>query len=134
MHLTGNVLIVDDEPHVRLYISFILRTLGPVTVNEAGNGQEGVTLFHTLRPPPSLILLDVNMPGIDGIDTLRRLRAEGASCPIVMLTSLATRQRVEDAIAGGADHYIRKDTPKDEIIAQLKTLLDESTTPIPAAE
>jgi len=119
MQLTGHVLIADDEPHVRRYISLILRALGPVVVHQAASGEAALTLFHSLSPPPQLVILDINMPGIDGIETLRRLRAEGVECPIVMLTSLATRQVVEGAIAAGATGYLRKDTPRAEISALL---------------
>jgi CheY-like chemotaxis protein len=126
MPLTGNVIIVDDEPHVRLFLSLVVRGLGPVTINEAPNGRDAVALFRSLSPAPNLILLDVNMPGMDGIETLRQLRAEGARCPIVMLTSLATRQRVEEALASGADHYLRKDTPRTEIASELQSVLDDA--------
>ena len=126
MSLNGQILIVDDEPHVRLYLTLIVRTLGQVEVQGASNGLEGLAAYRALTTQPALIMLDVNMPGIDGIETLRLLRSAGATCPIVMLTSLATRQRVEEAITSGADHYIRKDTPREDIIVQLKTVLDDS--------
>jgi CheY-like chemotaxis protein len=123
MTSAGNILIVDDEPHVRRYLSLVVRSLGPVQVHEASDGDAALALYPTLVPPPILVLLDVNMPGIDGIETLRRLRAAGYENPAAMLTSLANRQTVEDAISAGADNYIRKDTPKDEIIAALRALL-----------
>jgi CheY-like chemotaxis protein len=119
----GNILIVDDEPHVRRYLSLVARSLGPVQVHEASDGESALALFPTLSPAPLLVLLDVNMPGIDGIETLRRLRSAGYENPAVMLTSLANRQTIEDAIAAGADHYLRKDTPKEEILAGLRAVL-----------
>ncbi|AKC82480.1 hypothetical protein IMCC26134_06275 [Verrucomicrobia bacterium IMCC26134] len=127
MRLNGKVIIVDDEPHVRLFLSLIVRSMGTATILEAPTGKDAVNIFNALTKPPCLIMLDVNMPGMDGIETLRQLRHDGALCPIVMLTSLATRQRIEEAIAAGADHYIRKDTPKDEIVKQLQFVLDEET-------
>lgn len=139
MLLTGKILIVDDEPHVRLYLTLIVRALGQFEVLGASNGLEGLATYRTFTAQPSLIMLDVNMPGIDGIETLRMLRSAGATCPIVMLTSLATRQRVEEAITSGADHYIRKDTPREDILVQLKSVLDDSADfdpplpPTPAA-
>ena len=128
MSFTGKVIIVDDEPHVRLFLSLIVRSMGTVTVIEATTGKDALSVFSALNEPPRLIMLDVNMPGMDGIETLRQLRLDGARCSIVMLTSLATRQRIEDAISAGADHYIRKDTPKDEIRKQLQFVMDEETT------
>lgn len=119
MQLTGNVLIVDDEPHVRLFLGLIVQTLGPAIIHQAACGEAAITLFHSLCPKPVLVILDINMPGIDGIETLRRLRAGGATCPIVMLTSLTIRQTVEDAIAAESNAFIRKDNPKAEIAALL---------------
>jgi CheY-like chemotaxis protein len=121
--ISGNILIVDDEPHVRRYLSLVVRTLGAVQVHEAPDGEAALALFPSIAPPPILVLLDVNMPGIDGIETLRRLRAAGYDNPAAMLTSLANRQTIEDAISAGADNYIRKDTPKEEIVAALRDLL-----------
>lgn len=120
---TGNILIVDDESHIRRYLSLVVRGLGSVQVHEAPDGESALALYPALVPPPILVLLDVNMPGIDGIETLRRLRAAGHEGPAVMLTSLANRQTIEDAIAAGADHYMRKDTPKEEILANLREVL-----------
>jgi CheY-like chemotaxis protein len=119
----GNILIVDDEPHVRRYLSLVVRSLGPVQVHEAPDGEAALALYPSIVPPPMLVLLDVNMPGIDGIETLRRLRAAGYDNPAAMLTSLANRQTIEDAISAGADNYIRKDTPREEITAALRDLL-----------
>ncbi len=121
--ISGNILIVDDEPHVRRYLSLVVRTLGTVQVHEASDGEAALAIYPTIAPPPILVLLDVNMPGIDGIETLRRLRAAGYENPAAMLTSLANRQTIEDAISAGADNYIRKDTPKEEIVAALRDLL-----------
>ncbi len=133
MTLAGNILIVDDEPHVRRYLSLVVRSLGPVQVHEAPDGEAALALYPSIVPPPLLVLLDVNMPGIDGIETLRRLRAAGYDNPAAMLTSLANRQTVEDAISAGADHYIRKDTPKDEIVAALRALLVPADGDSPAS-
>ncbi len=120
-----NILIVDDEPHVRRFLSLVVRSVAPAaSVVEAGEGEAALALFPTIQPPPGLVLLDVNMPGLDGIETLRRLRAAGHDGPAVILTSLANRQTVEEAIGAGADHYVRKDTPKEEIAALVRLLLD----------
>lgn len=122
-----NILIVDDEPHVRRFLSLVVRSVAPsAQVLEAGEGEAALALFPTIQPPPALVLLDVNMPGIDGIETLRRLREAGHEGPAIILTSLANRQTVEEAIGAGADHYVRKDTPKEEIAALIRPLLEPS--------
>jgi DNA-binding NarL/FixJ family response regulator len=119
MQLTDDVLITDDERHVRHYISLIVRTLGPQTIHQASCGEEAIALFDSLPSKPRLVILDINMPGIGGIETLRRLRAAGATCAIVMITSLATRETVEGSIAAGATAYILKDTSRADMIVLL---------------
>ena len=123
MSFTGKALIVDDENHIRKYIGLVLRSLGATTILEATNGAEGVETYE--REKPDLVLLDVNMPVMDGIETLRKIRSFDAQASVVMLTSLATRLTIEEAIEGGALHYIRKDTPRDELIALLNEIVAE---------
>ncbi|HEY9249576.1 MAG TPA: response regulator transcription factor [Rariglobus sp.] len=123
MTFTGKALIVDDEPHVRKYISLILRSLGASAIVEAANGLEGFAAYQ--RERPDLVLLDVNMPVQDGLETIRQIRAFDPDASVIMLTSLATRQTIEEAAESGALHYLRKDTPRDELISLLKELLSE---------
>lgn len=117
MNFTGSILLIDDEQHIRKYVSLILRQLGAPKVFEAANGEEGVATFE--REHPDLVLLDINMPIMDGMETLKRLKAIDPDCVVVMLTSLTNRQNVEAALALGASNYIRKDTPKEEIAKAL---------------
>jgi YesN/AraC family two-component response regulator len=123
MKYEGKILLVDDEGHVRKFIGLILKQLGATEIFEAANGRDAVEIFK--RESPNLVLLDVNMPIQDGIQTLREIRLISTDCVVVMLTSLANRQTVEEALSLGADNYIRKDTPKDDILASLrKTIAD----------
>jgi DNA-binding NarL/FixJ family response regulator len=123
MTFTGKALIIDDEPHVRKYIGLVLRAIGATTIIEAPNGAEGFAAYQ--RERPNLVLLDVNMPVQDGIETLKQILAFDADASVIMLTSLTTRQTIEEAVKGGALHYIRKDTPREELIVMLKELLAE---------
>ena len=113
MNFQGTILLVDDEAHIRKYVGLILRQLGTPKLIEAGNGQEAVAAY--IREKPDLVLLDVNMPIMDGIEALKKLRELDPECVVVMLTSLANRQTIEQAIEFGATNYIRKDTSKEEI-------------------
>lgn len=131
MTLTGKALVVDDEPHVRKYISLLLRSLGVSSIVEAPDGAEGFAAYQ--RERPDFVLLDVNMPVQDGLETLRKIRAFDANANVVMLTSLSTRQTIEDAAESGALHYIRKDTPRDELAALLKEVLADDASDTPAA-
>ncbi len=127
MTLIGKILIVDDEAHIRKYVGLILRQLGAVTIIEAANGEEALVAFQ--REKPRLVLLDVNMPHMDGIETLRKLKAIDPACVIFMLTSLANRQTVEEALTLGAANYVRKDTSKEEIAKALAEILQNTNEP-----
>jgi two-component system, chemotaxis family, chemotaxis protein CheY len=132
MNFTGTILVVDDEAHIRKFVTLILRSLGVTSIIEAPNGEEAVATYA--RERPDLVLLDVNMPHIDGIETLKRLKAADPDCVVVMLTSLANRHTIEQALELGAANYIRKDTPKEEIakaIAETITACFESESPEP---
>jgi DNA-binding NarL/FixJ family response regulator len=134
MNFTGTILLVDDEPHIRNFIGLVLRQVGAPRIVEAGDGEEALAVYQ--REHPDLVLLDINMPGLTGVETLQQLKAADPDCLVVMLTSLASRQIVEETLALGAVGYIRKDTPKDEIIRTLSEIiascLDAGETAEPA--
>jgi CheY-like chemotaxis protein len=121
MNFQGKILLVDDEAHIRKYVGLILKSICTPTIVEANNGLEAIELYP--RENPDLVLLDVNMPQMDGIETLKRLKEVDADCLVVMLTSLANRQTIEQALEYGAVNYIRKDTPKDEIARALSEII-----------
>jgi two-component system, chemotaxis family, chemotaxis protein CheY len=121
MTLEAKVLVVDDEAHIRKFVSLLLKSLGNPTVLQASNGREALQVYE--REKPQLVLLDVNMPRVDGLQTLRRLKQLDPECIVIMLTSLINRQTVEECLQLGARGYLRKDNPPDEMAAQLKLLI-----------
>jgi len=127
MPFDGKILLADDEAHIRKFIGLLLRQLGSPTIIEAVNGAQAVELYQSEQP--DLVLLDVNMPEVDGLQALEKLRAIDPDCAVIMLTSLTTRNIIERAAALGAVNYIRKDTPKDEILATLRQILDTMFAP-----
>ena len=122
MNFHGTALLVDDEAQIRKYVGLILRQLGAPNLIEATNGEEAIAAYQ--REAPDLVLLDVNMPVMNGLETLRKLREIDPNCVVIMLTSLTNRQTVEEALELGAANYIRKDTPKDEITKALAETID----------
>jgi CheY-like chemotaxis protein len=122
MNFSGSILLVDDEAHIRKFISLLLRHLGVSRIMEAPNGSEALEVYK--RESPDLVMLDVNMPIMDGIETLRALKALNPDCVVVMLTSLANRQTIDEAVALGAANYIRKDAPPEEIGRALADTID----------
>lgn len=122
MNFQGTILLVDDEAHIRKYVGLILRGLGAPTIIEATNGMEGVAAYQ--RENPDLVLLDVNMPIMEGIETLKKIKEIDPDAVVIMLTSLANRQTIEQAIELGAANYIRKDSSREEITAALSQTID----------
>lgn len=122
MVFKGKIMLVDDEPHIRKFISLLLRQLGSPEVVEASNGNEAIAKYKVEQP--DLVLLDVNMPVLDGIGTLRALRELDPDAVVIMLTSLSSRNMVQQAAELGASNYIRKDTKSDEILKALRETID----------
>lgn len=127
MNPGGKVLVVDDEAHIRKFVTLMIESLGVAAVLEAANGLEALQVYA--REKPQLVLLDVNMPRVDGIQTLRQLKLTDPGCRVVMLTSLVNRQTVEECLHLGALGYLRKDNPPDEMIVQLGNILRECSDP-----
>lgn len=127
MSFSGKILLVDDEAHIRKFVSLILKQIGQPVIREAVNGEDALAAYQADRP--DLVLLDVNMPRMDGMETLRKLKQIDPDCVVIMLTSVANRESVERALELGAADYIRKDTPKDEIAQALTEIIADQTNP-----
>ncbi|KHT64095.1 nitrate/nitrite response regulator [Photobacterium gaetbulicola] len=113
------IMIVDDHPLMRRGISQLLSFENDFEmVGEASNGADAVVLAQ--EKEPDLILLDLNMKGMSGLDTLNAMRAEGIQSRIVVLTVSDSRSDVKALINAGADGYLLKDTEPDQLIALLK--------------
>jgi len=118
-----SALIVDDEQHLRVYLRLILKQLGFTSFHEAENGQLAINKYKEVSP--DLVLMDVNMPVKEGMEALEEIVEFDGDAVVVMTTSVASRKAVETSIELGASHYIRKDTPKDEIAEILTELINE---------
>src|SRR5262245_53367085 len=101
-------LVIDDSSAVRRLIARFLGTLG-FDVREARDGLEGLDALE-VSPPPSLVLVDWNMPELDGIGFLRRMRADEryGEVPVVMVTTEFDQSRVREALEAGASEYVMK--------------------------
>ncbi|HEY5079911.1 MAG TPA: response regulator transcription factor, partial [Opitutaceae bacterium] len=93
--------------------------------------EEAIKVYE--RERPVLVLLDVNMPRVDGIEALRRLKRLDPNCVVIMLTSLVNRQTVEECLQLGAIAYLRKDNPPDDMAARMKKIVDDYFDPKPAS-
>jgi two-component system response regulator MprA len=126
--LRERVLVVDDDPPLRRMLQRTLSAEG-FEVSVAGDG--GGALVQTEREAPDVIVLDVAMPGLDGLAVCRRLRGKGLPTPILMLTA---RDAIGDRVAGleaGADDYLIKPFAIEELVARIKALTRRHLDPQP---
>jgi len=118
------ILIVDDEPSIVELIRFHLEKQGYAVIS-AGDGPTALDLVNTRQP--DLVLLDLMLPGLDGFEICRRLRADSPDLPIIILTA---KQEEIDKVLGleiGADDYITKPFGTRELVARIKAVLRRSS-------
>ena len=121
--MATRVLVVDDEPPVRDALERALSLEG-YTVDLAEDGAQALKKVTTEEP--DVVVLDVLMPGVDGLETCRRLRAEGHALPVLMLTARDAISDRVDGLDAGADDYLVKPFALEELLARLRALLRRS--------
>jgi two-component system response regulator MprA len=120
------ILVVDDERAVRESLRRALELEG-YEIDLAADGLEALARLEANGVQPDAVILDVLMPGLDGLDVCRRLRGSGSRVPVLMLTA---RDEVESRVAGldaGADDYVTKPFALEELLARLRALLRRTT-------
>lgn len=121
-----NILIVDDHLIVREGIRLILETQDEYCViGEAGNGQEALSLLEKITP--DIILLDLNMPILDGLNFLKKLKNSGREIPVIILTTYNENHLLLEAIELGAMSYLLKDTGPEKLFATIQAALRGET-------
>jgi two-component system OmpR family response regulator len=128
--MSRTVLVVDDDPHIRQLLVFALEKAGLKT-REAGDGE--AALAAVAQDLPDLVVLDINMPKLDGLEVCRRLRAKG-DLPILFLSSRDDEiDRVLGIELGGDDYVVKPFSPR-EVVARVSAILRRATAaPAPAA-
>jgi len=109
------VVVVDDHRLVRAGLRTIIdASVDLSVVGEAADGAEAVEVVSRLAP--DVVLMDLSMPGVDGVEAIRRLRADGSTAPVVVLTSFAEAERVRSAVDAGAVGYLLKDSEPGDVL------------------
>jgi len=115
------VLLIDDHALVRKGLEELLTSRGVEVVASVGSGEEGVKL--ALSNTPDVILLDIKMPGMNGIETLEKLRSNQVTVPILMLTMSRDDADLRSALRGGAAGYLLKDMDPEDLVPAMEAAL-----------
>lgn len=117
------ILIVDDHPVVREGLVGMISTQSDMrVVGEAGNGLEAIRQAHLLSP--DLILMDLQMPNLDGAAAIRQIRKELPDCRVLVLTAFDSDERILHSIEAGAQGYLLKGVPRDELFRAIRVVAE----------
>ena len=122
------VLLLDDHALFREGIIGLLERRG-IEIQATGDTQEGFDLIESTKP--DVILLDLRMPEMNGIEVLQKLNDQGNEIPVVMLTTSADDSDLSDALRNGVKGYLLKDMAPDELVASLREIVDGKTVVAP---
>ena len=118
---TTSVVIADDQPMVRAGLRSLLEGEdGVVVVGEAVDGEQALRVVRQHRP--DVVLMDIRMPNLDGLEATRRLVAEGSRTRVLVLTTFDLDEYVFDALRAGASGFLLKDATAEELVAAVRTL------------
>ena len=122
-----NILIVDDSVALRKILQRVIRNAGIDVgqIQEAGDGRAALECLETFKP--DLVLSDINMPTMDGLEFLKKLRgcANWKDLPVIMISTEASRERVMESIELGARNFIRKPFTEDDIREKFRFLTEQ---------
>ena len=117
----SRVLIVDDIPFIRSVIKDILVEADFSVVGEASDGAQALALFKAVKP--DVVLLDINMPVLDGIEALKRIKKIRTDAIVIMCSSLGDQENIINAISLGAKDFVVKPFRKERILSAIKKSL-----------
>ncbi|MBL1261554.1 MAG: response regulator [Thiotrichaceae bacterium] len=113
-------VIADDESHIRNLLEIMVSSIGYEVVGLAEDGKQALQMYTDLQP--DVLLLDINMPNMSGVDVLHEVITMNPSAIVIMLTSLNSLDIVRQCLGGGAKQYILKDNSIDN----MRTILEEA--------
>ena len=122
------IVIIEDDAAIRSVLRVLLRGAGFTHIKEAENGDDGLKLVREVRP--SLVLLDLMLPGLDGFSVCRRIREikETASIPVIMLTARSEEGDIVRGLECGADDYVTKPFSRQVLLARMRAVLRRPET------
>ncbi|HTI86513.1 MAG TPA: response regulator [Alphaproteobacteria bacterium] len=125
MNAAPRIVVIEDDAEIRLFLRTSLEGAG-YTVATAARGRDGI---HQTQEPPALVILDLGLPDMDGVDVIRRLRADGGDVPILILSARSDETQKVRALDLGADDYLTKPFGIAELMARVRAALRRSGGP-----
>ena len=119
--MAKNILVVDDAAFMRMMIKDILTKNGYNVVGEAENGAKAMEKYNELKP--NLVLMDITMPEVDGIQALKNIKAADANAKIIMCSAMGQQAMVIEAIQSGAKDFIVKPFQADRVLEAVKKVI-----------
>lgn len=113
------ILIVDDHPIMRIGIAALITSSDEMTcVGQAGTGEEAMEMHRTVKP--DITMMDLRLPGISGVETIRRIRMTSPAARFIVLTTYEGDEDIHQALEAGAHSYIIKGMPRDALVSALR--------------
>jgi two-component system nitrate/nitrite response regulator NarL len=123
------IVLIDDHALFRVGLKGLLERSGIEVIGCAGNGREGIELVRELNP--DIVLLDMRIPDMSGIEVLKALRDSGAEMPVVMLTTSDRKEDLVESLKCGAQGYLLKEMEPDELVTALHNIMEGKTVIAP---
>lgn len=119
----AKVIVIDDSQFIIKHLSQIFMSRDFEVAGTAENGKAGVDLYKKLHPDVDLVTLDITMPEMDGLETLKQIKAFDPNATIIMVTAIGTAESVKEAIKLGAKGYIVKPLDREKVIERIGQIL-----------
>ncbi len=132
LNILKRVLIVDDDQDIRLALRALLRDASYEVVGEAADGKRAMELL--IKHKPAIVLLDITMPGVSGLDVLTNIKSEFPITQVVMISSDATSEHVTTSLERGASGFIVKPFNFNNVIKNIERALVEATAAVKKAK
>src|SRR6185295_1754448 len=115
-------LIVDDSAFARFHLRRLMDSFDNVVASEAANGNEAISEYRRLKP--DIVLMDIVMPGLEGVETVRRICESDPKAGVIMISSVSYKDKVQEALAAGAKYFIPKPVTTEELRKGIERVLE----------
>ena len=115
-------LIVDDSSFARFHLRRLMDSFDNVVASEAANGNEAISEYRRLKP--DIVLMDIVMPGLEGVETVRRICESDPKARVIMISSVSYKDKVQEALAAGAKYFIPKPVTTEELRKGIERVLE----------